>query len=173
MPDIIGVIFFIVTVILASVAGFCIICSLADQKFEEELAQEEKERKETENRLTTSLKILCAQLGIDVSFPEKLGEAAGQILYKKDWTGRLLLDDAKIQILKKYENEPWTLAHELGHYMAIKSNQDSSEEAADREADKLCRLILNKHEQELLKIALKCYFKQDDKDNKDKQEEVA
>lgn len=162
-------IFFILSFIVILIGAYCLFCSLTDQKFEEEWAQKEKEHKEAEARLTASLKTLCAQLGIEISYPEKLGKAAGQILYKKDWTGRLFLDDAKIQILKEYENEPWTLAHELGHYMAIKSNQDNSEEAADREADKLCRLILTPYEQELLKIALQCYFKQN-KENT--QEEV-
>ncbi len=157
-------IFFILSFFIILIGAFCLFNSLCDQKFEEKWAQEEKDRKEIEDRLTNSLKTLCTQLRITLSFPEELGEAAGQILYKKDWTGRLIVNDAKIQILKKYENEPWTLAHELGHYMAIKSNQNNSKEAADREADKLCRLILNKHEQELLKIGLKCYFKQNEED---------
>ena len=128
-----------------------------EYKFDKEIAQEYRERTLVENRLTESLKILCSQLGIDLSYHEELGTAAGRILYHS-MNGRLFVDDAKIEILKKYENEPYVLAHELGHYMAIKQRQDNSERGADDEADKLCRLILNKREQELLSIGLKCHF---------------
>ena len=105
------------------------------------------------------MKTLCAQLGIDLSYHKELGDAAGRILYHS-MNGRLFVDDARIEILEKYKDEPYTLAHELGHYMAIKQRQDSSEEGADTEADKLCRLILNDNEQKLLAISLRCYFHQ-------------
>lgn len=129
----------------------------SEWKFDKEMTQEHRERTMVENRLTESLKILCSQLGIGLSFHEELGDAAGHILYySKD--GRLFVDDARIEILNKYEHEPYVLAHELGHYMAIKQHQDNSEQGADVEADKLCRLILNEREQELLSIGLKCHF---------------
>lgn len=100
---------------------------------------------------------MCSLLDIDLSYHKELGTAAGRILYLS-MAGRLFVDDARIEILEKYENDPYVLAHELGHYMAIKQRQDNSEEGADSEAEKLCRLILNQQEQELLKIALHCYF---------------
>lgn len=134
-----------------------------DLQVDKEMEQKRKERNIVENRLTESLKTLCSQLGIGLSYHAELGTAAGRILYHS-MNGRLFVDDARIEILEKYRNEPYTLAHELGHYMAIKQRQDNSEEGADAEADKLCRLILNEREQELLSISLRCYFHETEED---------
>lgn len=134
-----------------------LIFAIEDKKFEKEWAKKEEIRKNAECRLTDSLKMMCSLLDIDLSYHKELGTAAGRILYLS-MAGRLFVDDARIEILEKYENDPYVLAHELGHYMAIKQRQDNSEEGADSEAEKLCRLILNQQEQELLKIALHCYF---------------
>ena len=131
----------------------------ADWRINKEIEQEHKERNTVENRLTTSLKTLCTQLGIGLSYRKELGDDAGRILYRSMY-GWLLVDDARIEILERFENEPYILAHELGHYMAIKQRQDSSEEGADTEADKLCRLILNEKERNLLAISLRCHFHQ-------------
>lgn len=147
------ILYFMLIVLLACI----VLYFYSEWKFDKEMTQEHRERTMVENRLTESLKILCSQLGIGLSFHEELGDAAGRILYySKD--GRLFVDDARIEILNKYEHEPYVLAHELGHYMAIKQHQDNSEQGADVEADKLCRLILNEREQELLSIGLKCHF---------------
>lgn len=135
-----------------------LIFAIEDKKFEKEWAKKEEIRKNAECRLTDSLKMLCSLLDIDLSYHKELGTAAGRILYYKDSGGRLFVDEARIEILEQLESEPYTLAHELGHYMAIKQSQDNSEEGADSEAEKLCRLILNQQEQELLEIALHCYF---------------
>ena len=147
--------------ILLAILVIVLICIILyfyiDWQVTMEIKQEHKERNAIENRLTESLKTLCAQLGIGLSYHKELGTAAGRILYHSR-NGRLFVDDARIEILEKYENDPYVLAHELGHYMAIKQRQDNSEEGADSEAEKLCRLILNQQEQELLKIALHCYF---------------
>ena len=141
---------------------FALICVAlyfyVDWKVDKEIEQEHKERIVAESRLTESLKTLCTQLGIGLSYHEKLGTAAGRILYHS-MNGRLFVDDARIEF-REIQDEPYTLAHELGHYMAIKQRQDSSEEGADTEADKLCRLILNDNEQRLLAISLRCYFHQ-------------
>lgn len=128
-----------------------------NRQFHKEIEQEQIERMSAENRLTESLKTFCHQLGIELSYHKELGTAAGRIVYyKKD--GRLIVDSAKIEILERYENQPYVLAHELGHYMAIKQRQDDSERGADDEANKLCRAILNEKEQGLLSIGLDCYF---------------
>lgn len=142
---------------LSVVAIFVVSWIVSDRRFDQDMKQRDEERLETAIRLTNSLKTLCSQLGIEVSYHKELGDAAGRILYHSR-AGRLLLDDAKIEILEKYENEPWVLAHELGHYMAIKQRQDDTESGADAEAYKLCCLILNQHEQELLSIALFAHF---------------
>ena len=133
------------------------------KKFKKEIVEREKERKNAEARLTKSLKSLCEQLAIPLSYHDDLGDAAGHILYHSNMDGRLLLDSARIEILNKHKESPWVLAHELGHYMSIKQFQDSSEESADREAGKLCCSILSEKEQELLGIPLKVYFNTDGK----------
>jgi len=142
-----------VSFLIAMVVSILII----NWKVDKEMKERGKERAETETRLTSSLKVLCSQLGIEVSYHKVLGDAAGRILYHSR-AGRLILDDAKIEILEKLENDPWVLAHELGHYMAIKQREDNSEVGADKEAYKLCCLILNQHEQEILSIPLSVYF---------------
>lgn len=155
--------FYILLTILAVVLICIVLYFYSEWKFDKDIAQEHKERNIAENRLTESLKTLCAQLGIDLSYHEELGTTAGRILYHS-MNGRLFVDDARIEILEKYKNEPYTLAHELGHYMAIKQRQDNSERGADDEADKLCRLILNEREQKLLSISLRCYFHETEED---------
>lgn len=37
---------------------------------------------------------------------------------------------------------PWVFAHEVGHYIAVSKNNDTSEKGADIEAKKLCESIL-------------------------------
>lgn len=138
------------------------------RKFKKEMAEKEKERKNAEARLTKSLKSLCEQLAIPLSYHDDLGDAAGHILYHSNMDGRLLIDSARIEILNKHKETPWVLAHELGHYMSIKQFQDSSEESADREAGKLCCSILSEKEQDLLAIPLMVYFNKDSKEDKTK-----
>ena len=95
---------------------FALICVAlyfyVDWKVDKEIEQEHKERIVAESRLTESLKALCTQLGIGLSYHEKLGTAAGRILYHS-MNGRLFVDDAKIEILEKYKDEPYVLAHDL------------------------------------------------------------
>ena len=136
------------------------------RKFKKEMAEREKEEKNAEARLAKSLKSLCEQLAIPLSYHDDLGDAAGHILYHSNMDGRLLLDSARIEILNKHKESPWVLAHELGHYMSIKQFQDRSEESADREAYKLCCSILSEKEQDLLAIPLRVYFNTDNKEIK-------
>jgi len=150
-------------VIIALIILLIIMCFISDHIIDKQFKKEQVERDIVENRLTESLKILCVQLGIDLSYHKELDDAAGRILYYSK-NGRLFVDEAKIEILEKYEHEPYVLAHELGHYMAIKQRQDNSERGADNEANKLCRLILNKKEQEILSISLRCYFQETEED---------
>lgn len=139
--------------VIISAIFLMIIIFFSVYKFE----QERVKRAVVEKRLTESLKGICEQMGIELSYHENLGTAAGRILYYEK-NGWLFVDSAKIEILEKFKDEPYTLAHELGHYMAIKQRQDDSERGADNEADKLCRSVLNKEEQKLLSICLSCYF---------------
>ena len=150
-------------VIIALIILLIIMCFISDHIIDKQFKKEQVERDIVENRLTESLKTLCTQLGIGLSYHKELGISAGRILYHS-MNGRLFVDDARIEILEKYEHEPYVLAHELGHYMAIKQRQDNSERGADNEANKLCRLILNKKEQEILSISLRCYFHETEED---------
>lgn len=135
------------------------------RKFKKEMAEE---KNLAEARLTKSLKSLCGQLAIPLSYHDSLGDAAGRILYHSNMEGRLLLDSARIEILNKHKETPWVLAHELGHYMSIKQFQDRSEESADREAGKLCCSILSEKEQDLLAIPLMVYFNKEGKGDENK-----
>lgn len=117
----------------------------------------ESKRKQIEIKLNDKLLQLCEMLNIPVSYENDLGDVAGKILYHS-MGGRLLLDNCKIEILNKYKNEPYVLAHEIGHYISIKSKQDKSEEMADKMANELCCMLLSEQEQKDLEISLQCHF---------------
>ena len=99
------------TYILLAIVIIVLICITSyfyiDWQVNKKIEQEHKERDAVEKRLTTSLKTLCAQLGIDLSYHKELGDAAGRILYHS-MNGRLFVDDARIEILEKYKDEPYT-----------------------------------------------------------------
>jgi len=59
----------------------------------------------------------------------------------------------------QYQNNPFVLAHEIGHYLQLRQELKTDEIGADQYADKLCREVLTGNEQEILKISLECYFK--------------
>lgn len=100
-------------------------------------------------RLTKSLKTICKQLQIHLKYYDDIEGALGRI-----WTGVIFdgitLGKVKIAIRKEYINEPLVLAHELGHYMAVKQRNDYSELGADREALKLCSSILTPDEYKVI-----------------------
>lgn len=127
------------------------------------LSRRTKEKRDViKHRLTLALKRLCAQLNIPLSYHDDLGVSAGRILYYENGLGRLVLDNTRIEVLTKYEDEPWVLAHEIGHYMALKQRGDSTERAADNEALVLCKSILTQEEQKLMEISLRCFFEHDE-----------
>lgn len=117
-----------------------------------------EDKKKTISRLNEALTSLCGSLNISLSYHDSLGEAAGRILYHSDIAGRLILDKARIEILNRNKDTPYVLAHELGHYMAIKQRNDQTEEGADLEALNLCRMILTPEEQGYIADELKIYF---------------
>lgn len=127
------------------------------KEIDEEYIRHNENKQKTIDRLTKSLVFLCKLLNIDLSYHEYLGSAAGRILYTKS-NGRFMVETSKIEILNKYESTPFVLAHELGHYMAIKQRQDNSEKGADVEALKLCKTILTPDEQKYITNELHIYF---------------
>lgn len=121
--------------------------------------QESKIAKEkVELRLTQSLRSICELLNIPLTYHEQLGDAAGKIVYHHNSLDRLILDHAYIEIINECKERPYVLAHEIGHYMAIKQRNDVTEEGADKEALVLCKSILTQEEQDILDISLNVYF---------------
>lgn len=144
------------------IVGTIIYENTSTKRFIAELKKEQEERKRKLDsaieRLTNALKSICNQLGIPLTYHDDLDTAAGRIVYHSNGFGRLILDGARIEILNKYEQEPYVLAHELGHYMALKQNADGSEESADKQALILCKSILTEEEQKIMEIGLQCHF---------------
>jgi hypothetical protein len=150
--------------ILGTVIWLIVMCKMSDiqlakdlKEIDEKYKKKKEDRNKTLIRLTESLTALCKLLNIDLSYHDQLGKAAGRILYKS-FNGRLIVDNAKIEILNQYKNEPYILAHELGHYMAIKQREDDTEEGADIEALNICKTILTQEEQEYISDELRIHF---------------
>ena len=72
---------YVLLVIIAIVLICVFICFYIDWQTDKEIEKKHKERDAVENRLTESLKTLCTQLGIGLSYHKELGIAAGCILY--------------------------------------------------------------------------------------------
>jgi hypothetical protein len=158
----------IISLFSAIILGCIIYFKIIDAKLDKELKKKLKEidekyrlqkenRDKTIKRLTEALTSLCKLLNIELSYHDYLDIAAGRILYSSI-NGRLIVDNAKIQILNKCKEEPYVLAHELGHYMAIKQREDDTEEGADQEALNICITILTPEEQEYIADELRIFF---------------
>lgn len=111
-----------------------------------------------EQRLNLSINSLCSQLKIPIVYCDKMQDAVGRLIYYTDQE-KPLLENSFIEIIKSVSNKPYVLAHEVGHYMAIKQREDFSEEGADKEAYKLCCSILTDEEKIILEVPLSIYFK--------------
>lgn len=87
-------------VIIALIILLIIMCFISDHIIDKQFKKEQVERDIVENRLTESLKILCVQLGIDLSYHKELDDAAGRILYYSK-NGRLFVDE-KLNLFDGY-----------------------------------------------------------------------
>lgn len=111
------------------------------------------------------LKLLnyCNDNNIPVHFEEDYfkknqPKAAGVISYTTNHVENTTYN-FNIYIRPKYNVYTiWTLAHEIGHYIAINEYQDDSEIGADVEAEKLIHTFLDKKEAKLFKIELEIFF---------------
>lgn len=121
-----------------------------------------EELKNIDKRLIDSLLALCNSLGIPVSYHNFLSDGnSAQLWYHRITdTDEFDLSEVEIRIQTKYENTSKHLAHELGHYMAIKKNHDISESSADKEGYELCKLILTVDEFEDMELILRFYFRE-------------
>ena len=137
------------------IVSFILVCLFAY------LYVEWKDRKDNKIKIKLNEKLvsLCSLFGIPLEYKNDLGDAAGHILFYKDRTGRISLDSCKIEVLEEYKDEPWVLAHEIGHYIAIKNLHESTEEMANQRARELCCTLLSEQEQKELKSTLDIHFK--------------
>ena len=117
-----------------------------------------KEVEEAQRSLNNKLLNLCFTLNIPVEYRDSLGKVVGRIIFNNDRENKPILDSCKIEILNRFKNTPYVLAHEIGHYIAIKKYQDNSEEMADKMAGELCLNFLSDREREILNTGLEVYF---------------
>lgn len=113
-----------------------------------------------ERRLINSLTSLCESLGIKLNYYDELEDNdSGQLYYDVEVVSEKFdFSNTVINIANNFKGISSVLGHELGHYMAINKHQDLSEEAADREALKLCKLILTDEEFEIMDLVLRWHF---------------
>ena len=161
MTILISIFIFLFIIILICFLACLYFIFVVEKQIEKEIQLKQKQRTNTEINLNKKLINLCSLFSIPLEYKNGLGECAGRILYHQDRSGRILLDDCKIEVLKKYQNEPWVLAHEIGHYIAMNKLQDDTEEIADQMANELCCTLLSENEIKDLEIGLKVYFKQE------------
>jgi len=152
---------FLLIIILIFFSLYLYFIFVVEKQIEKEIQLKQEQRTNTEINLNKKLINLCSLFSIPLEYKNGLGTAAGHILYHQDRNGRILLDNCKIEVLEKYKNEPWVLAHEIGHYIAMNKLQDDTEEMADQMANELCCTLLSENEIKDLEIGLKVYFKQE------------
>ena len=112
----------------------------------------------TVKRLYNSLRSIIDQIGIPVTLHEDLGTAAGKFIYETNGRGELFFDNSEIKVLNKWDNDPWLLAHEIGHFFALKNGLPNTEQEADRQGLMICKSILTPKEQKELAVSLKVFF---------------
>ena len=110
-----------------------------------------------ENKLLKMLQLEAENAKIPVYIKTDLGNAAGRITYYQI-QGQYNFERSYIEILTKYKDKPWVLAHELGHYIAISKHSDDSEQRADHEGRMLCESLLSKREKKSLSTLLSIYL---------------
>jgi hypothetical protein len=117
-----------------------------------------KLRKKLELDLANKLKNYAKENNILIEYKNYIdGLILGRVLYLYDLDEKIIYSIKKIQILKLYKNNPYILAHEIGHWISIKQRKDVSEESADIEANKLCCNLLTIEEQSYLKFPINNY----------------
>jgi hypothetical protein len=140
---------FLVGIAMCVISGYGMIQILADTNNNED---------KIKIRLSKLLECLCNQFKINLAYCDSFNDSAlGKIIFN-NINGQLIMTDIKIEILQEYKNEPFVLAHELGHYISIKQRHDDSEQSADREGLKICRELLTPKEQTYLNSYFEKYF---------------
>jgi Zn-dependent peptidase ImmA (M78 family) len=108
------------------------------------------EKKTVEHNLLNFLLNFCLNKKIPIEYKKKISkEVGGRLNIYYDTTYNVSSIN-KIEIIEKFKNYPYILAHELGHYISITNKRNWSEESADAEANTLCCQFLSKDEQKLL-----------------------
>jgi len=120
----------------------------------------QKEYNRTWNRLLNLLLAVAESLNITVTYHDKLGNLAGALRYRIN-QGTIVQGSVSIPIRNDWKNYPILLAHELGHYLAIKKYNDNTEQRADGQALILCKALLTNKEEQVLKTLLETNFKKE------------
>ena len=120
----------------------------------------QKEYNRTWYRLLNLLLSVAKSLDITVTYHNKLDDLAGALCYRVDQNG-IIDKNITLKIRNDWKNYPILLAHELGHYLAIKKYNDDTEQRADRQALILCKALLTNKEEQVLKTLLETNFKKE------------
>ena len=142
--------------VIIVLTGFCIYFMIDGRYF---LCK--KKRKKIELFLTNALKNFAAGNDIPITYHEKIGNSAGRLVYSYYTSSPQKLLEPKIQLLNQYKNEPYVLAHEIGHYLAITNSGDKTEEGADQRGRRFCESLLNKFDVWFMKDGFDIYFHKD------------
>lgn len=84
--------------------------------------------------------------------------AAGQIFYYTVGGTYKPSPNEYIVLSKKRYDSPWVLAHEIGHHIQLNKELISDEDGADYYADQICRQLLSKEDQYILRFGLECLY---------------
>jgi len=132
-------------------------CRKISQSYEDYVFYREQGKKNLTKRLYEIAKLE----NIPVKIHTDLGTAAGTFSYKanRDRT-KFCFKDSEICLLEKCSKETdySILAHELGHFYAIKNDGDQTEERADEYALKICKSLISHNEEKALRVSLQIYF---------------
>ena len=118
----------------------------------------EKEYNRTWHRLLNLLLSVAESLNITVTYHDQLDDLAGALCYRVNQNG-IIDKSTTLKIRNDWKNYPILLAHELGHYLAIKKYNDDTEQMADEQALALCKALLTDKEEAILKTLLETNFK--------------
>ena len=91
--------------ILFLIVSFIIIAFIIDKQMDKEFKIQKKKEKVIETNLKNKLIQFCNMFNIPIEYKDYLDIAAGRILYHSDMSGRLMVDNSKIQLLNKYKDE--------------------------------------------------------------------
>jgi hypothetical protein len=116
----------------------------------------------TQNDLLLRLKEYAKSFNIPIynSNEKSVSEnSAGIIQYERlFYNNKFVPSSSEIVILNEFINEPWVLAHEIGHYIELLKTNQTTEDGADFYAGRICRSLLTAKEEDILEIPLRIRY---------------